>query len=216
MIHTSEFHNFGYLMADIPEELSTILNKEATYIQNNFDKSTLYNANLAGHIKHEYKLKDSQPMLEQYVLSLASEYNSRTDYYSRIDLLNMSVPMRVEHPWINFQSKTEFNPIHNHQGIISFVIWLKIPYDLETEFRDGPGQYRGPDKMPLNSSFQFLYVNSLGQIATHQIAVDKSYENKIILFPAKMMHCVYPFYTSDDFRISVSGNIMLDVASYVK
>jgi len=26
-----------------------------------------------------------------------------------------------------------------------------------------------------------------------------------------MIHCVYPFYTSDDYRISVSGNIMLDV-----
>jgi hypothetical protein len=29
----------------------------------------------------------------------------------------------------------------------------------------------------------------------------------MILFPAKMMHTVYPFYSSDDFRISISGNL---------
>ena len=28
----------------------------------------------------------------------------------------------------------------------------------------------------------------------------------ILLFPSEMYHGVYPFYTSDDYRISVSGN----------
>ncbi len=26
------------------------------------------------------------------------------------------------------------------------------------------------------------------------------------IYPAKQLHCVYPFYTSDEYRISVSGN----------
>ena len=34
---------------------------------------------------------------------------------------------------------------------------------------------------------------------------------KIIFFPSKLNHCVYPFYTSDDTRISISGNILFEV-----
>jgi len=30
------------------------------------------------------------------------------------------------------------------------------------------------------------------------------------MFPSLLAHCVYPFYTSDDYRISISGNIKFD------
>jgi inosine/xanthosine triphosphate pyrophosphatase family protein len=39
---------------------------------------------------------------------------------------------------------------------------------------------------------------------------DKTFEGKIAFFPSKLSHCVYPFYSSDDVRISISGNIKLD------
>ena len=39
------------------------------------------------------------------------------------------------------------------------------------------------------------------------IDVDKSFEGKMLMFPAKLQHLVYPFYTSDKERITVSGNI---------
>ena len=35
----------------------------------------------------------------------------------------------------------------------------------------------------------------------------KSDEKKIIMFPAGLNHVVYPFYTSDDYRITISGNV---------
>jgi len=49
----------------------------------------------------------------------------------------------------------------------------------------------------------------LGNIRSHDLPVDKSYEKKLLLFPATMRHSVYPFYTSDDYRISVSGNFLM-------
>ena len=39
------------------------------------------------------------------------------------------------------------------------------------------------------------------------IPVDKSFEGKMIMFPASQYHAVYPFYTSDEERITVSGNL---------
>ena len=44
----------------------------------------------------------------------------------------------------------------------------------------------------------------------HRIPIDSTWEGHIIMFPANLQHCVYPFYTSDDTRISFSGNILLD------
>jgi hypothetical protein len=43
-----------------------------------------------------------------------------------------------------------------------------------------------------------------------QLPVDKTFEGKIAFFPSKLSHCVYPFYSSDGIRISISGNIKLD------
>jgi len=60
------------------------------------------------------------------------------------------------------------------------------------------------------STFNFYYTNSLGDIMNTPIPADKTYENTICIFPARMKHAVYPFYTSDDYRISVSGNFHID------
>jgi len=46
---------------------------------------------------------------------------------------------------------------------------------------------------------------------SHKIALSKKEEGEMILFPAKLNHLVYPFYTSSGIRISISGNIIYDV-----
>jgi dolichol kinase len=39
------------------------------------------------------------------------------------------------------------------------------------------------------------------------VFVDKSMEGTVTMFPSSMIHCVYPFRTSDGERISIAGNI---------
>lgn len=201
-----KFFDFGYIITDLPQSLYTSLLNESANIQKDFSKAIPRHKTLAGHLLHEYEITDSAKELENFVLNLTMVYDREYNNLSEIDMLTKNVPMAVEHPWINFQQKHEFNPVHNHKGIMSFVTWLKIPYDLQTEWEQGPGRYRDAQ---INSAFQFVYVGNLGQTATKTINVDKSFEGKIMIFPAKLMHTVYPFYTSDDFRISVAGNVML-------
>jgi hypothetical protein len=205
------FADLGFLMVDLPDDLHALLLKEADWIQNNFDKAIPRNKTLAGHIIHEYELTESAAALEKFILELTMIYDKKYNNLTLVDMLTKDVPLCLPHPWINFQQKHEFNPVHNHKGVMSFVCWLKIPYDLETEHREGPGRLRDATLryQALNSCFQFLYVGNTGQVATHTIPVDKSYEGKLMIFPAKLMHTVYPFYTSDDYRISISGNVML-------
>ena len=201
-----KFIDFGYIIADLPKDLYDSLLKETSVMQQDFSKAIPRHKTLAGHLLHEYEIVDSAKELEKFVLNLVMLYDKEYGNLHEIDMLTSNVPMVMEHPWVNFQQKYEFNPVHNHRGIMSFVTWLQIPYDLQTEFEQGPGRYRTEQ---INSAFQFVYVGNLGQTATKTIKIDKTFEGKIMIFPSKLMHTVYPFYTSDDYRISVAGNVML-------
>ena len=40
--------------------------------------------------------------------------------------------------------------------------------------------------------------------------VDKDMEGEIIVFDSKLLHVVYPFYTSNDYRMSLAGNVLTE------
>ena len=103
--------------------------------------------------------------------------------------------------WVNYQNKYEFNPLHKHSGIYSFVIWLKIPTSYLVENEDNVSNSK------VKSNFCFSLTNTLGQIRHSQFDMDPSYEGKMLFFPSEMHHQVYPYYTSDEQRISISGNV---------
>jgi hypothetical protein len=110
--------------------------------------------------------------------------------------------------WVNFQKKHEYNSLHTHGGDYSFILYVKIPYDLEEE-KNLPLNKNQVDfgKVYTNLTFRFLDPRARGGIARAEVPVDKSYEGKILFFPAWLNHEVMPFYTSEEYRISVSGNI---------
>jgi hypothetical protein len=107
--------------------------------------------------------------------------------------------------WVNFQQKGEYNPLHSHSGTLSFVIWVKIPYDLENE-KNLPNIIRS--NTASGPAFTFVHSGFSEQVSVYNIPIDKSYEGKMIIFPSWLQHMVSPFYTSNDFRISVSGNLV--------
>jgi hypothetical protein len=206
-----QFNNVGYIVADVPMDLMDKLREKIYQIQNNPELAVPGNKGLIGHIIKEYELTNSEKLLEPYILELVEKYDSSFDFGKQIKSYTDGVPLTLGTPWVNFQKKYEFNPVHNHSGILSYVIYVKIPYDLEQEFAEGPGKL---SNQPMNGCFQFLFTNSLGHVAVHTMNIDKTFENKILLFPAMMNHCVYPFYTSDEYRISIAGNVFLDTSKY--
>ena len=87
---------------------------------------------------------------------------------------------------------------------------LKIPYDLEEEIKVYPDVKKDGNTQIATSKFSFLNANGMG--VTHDVIdVDKSFEGKGFIFPSAQYHEVYPFYTSDDYRITVSGNLRYKV-----
>lgn len=204
-----QFKNFGYISTNFSEfELFPIKEEINQIITNNFKNSIPTNHNLAGNIEKEYNLIQSKSHIEKLILPLCGAYDQSFEYLKTFKFLTDDVPLILDSSWVNFQKKHEFNPLHNHSGIYSFVIWIDIPYFIEDE-KKNPSSSNSNHNIP--GQFEFAYTNSMGRVATHVIPADKKYNNSVIFFPSCFNHIVYPFYTSDEYRISVSGNIKLKV-----
>ena len=73
-------------------------------------------------------------------------------YDEQFGNLGRKAPVPTRHPyclnrwWVNYQKQNEFNPIHNHAGVYSFVIWMKIPYDFK---KTEPKRYCKEDQIIL-------------------------------------------------------------------
>ena len=100
--------------------------------------------------------------------------------------------------WINYQKQNDFNPPHDHDGKLSFVIYLQIPDELKKENAAYKGKSCGP------GGIQFVYGDVPRDCVTYQSFMPE--ENDMYIFPAWLKHWVAP-YKSDCVRISVSGNV---------
>ena len=169
-------------------------------------KGEVHNKTLVGHINNSYKLEDIDNIFWKNTLSpLCDKYGDSFDNMGR------HIPVEGKHPyylnnwWVNYQKQHEFNPIHNHFGLISFVIWMKIPTDWK-EQHELP--FAKNSNGPVASDFQFTYTDILGHVQDYSIPMDSDKEGVILLFPSRLRHQVYPFYNCDKERISISGNII--------
>ena len=200
--------NYGFISAKFSESDLAPIKTEIDNIQNNFDlyETQKHNKSLVGNIKREYKLVESQKYIEELLMPLVGAYDRDFGYMKEFNILTNNVPIVLDSCWVNFQKKYEFNPIHNHSGLYSFVIWTNVPYNMEEEHKLSPGAESRFDSAGL---FTFLYNDTIGKIKPFEIPIDKNMENNIVLFPANFYHMVYPFFSSDGYRISVSGNFKL-------
>jgi hypothetical protein len=207
------FENPSVLYHKVPHEFMDIIISEIDKIKQNDTDVEKFNDKLAGHLKKEYSLKPVIPAINNYIMTLANNYAQANDITDLMNVLTEDVPFVLNDIWVNLQSKHEFNPIHDHSGVLSFVIWVKIPYDLQEEFAVFPKMKK---KENHTSTFNFVFTDILGRIQTEALPIDKSFEGIICIFPSKLKHLVNPFYTSDEERISVSGNIKLNPEKVVK
>jgi hypothetical protein len=201
--------NIGIMQMQFTEEHLAPIKDEIFRIQaSNFEQGATFNHGVESNIEREFMLIDSHQHLENLLAPICQEYNKEFPYFNRISIMNRDAPIRLGSTWINFQKKHEFNPLHSHTGIYSFVIWIKVPYDIHDEM-NVPNARNATVKLP--GHFQFAYQNILGQTEKYNIPVDKTYENRMMMFPSALHHQVYPFYTSDGYRISVSGNFRFEI-----
>ena len=203
MFEHSHLPNIGLTNGLIPPNIYQALNQEIVDIHNDDSNTAKMNAALAGQITKEYPITKSRQLLDPYLEEMGRAYQKEWDYYPKENPNDNK--LRVESVWVNMQKKLEVNPLHNHDGTLSFVAWLYVPFKLEDE-RNMPN-CKNSRTVELASTFQFVYTTALGTIVNYPLFVEEGWEGRIIMFPAKLLHTVYPFQTSDDYRISIAGNL---------
>lgn len=199
-----------YVMLDVPGEIMIVLRGDSNrIIQNNFQNTESYSKHLYGSLEKEINYSQAQNLLGNFLKYAAEQYWNT----SEIDIDNSKREMILSTNyegnrdcWINFQKATEYNGLHNHSGILSFVIWIKIPFTVEEE-NNHPSLIHSKNKH--GGSFMFHYPDPInGNVTTHIIPADVNFEGKMIIFDSRLRHCVNPFYTSSDYRISLAGNLI--------
>jgi len=188
--------------------------KEMEYLWRCIDnKKGSFKKKLAGNIHESTILIDRGEWFFNNTLTpLCMTYDKEFGNLGKTIPVNQTHPYYLNSFWVNHQKEGEFNPIHDHIGVYSFVIWMKIP----TKHSE---QNKNPISLNANthaiSAFQFQFSDILGQICPYLYEMNPEMEGTMLFFPSKLKHQVYPFYNCDEDRISISGNIKLNTAKFL-
>ena len=192
---TVNTHNWGpcLIKLKIQDDFKKVLLDEAKKTKDDFRHR------LAGHIEKEYGYKEEQrnkiiPFLSPYL----GVYNECFQRHQNKKFEHGAPEYVLSALWINYQRKNEFNPPHDHDGKLSFVIYLSIPDELKKENKEYKGKSCGP------GGIQFMYGDGPRDAVTYMSYFPQ--EGDMFIFPAWLKHWVSP-YNSDCVRVSVSGNV---------
>lgn len=167
--------NVGSTLAgNISEQYSIVLNEEQTIKFHNQIRQHIFNA----------------------VLEFEKKYNIDNTEYIFVDTFKFHLGSG---PWINFQHHGEFNPLHNHTGQLSAIIYIDVPKCIAEENASSL-----KTNAPSAGKVSWVYGNldyTTDYHYTHQPVT-----GEMFLFPAGLQHTVYPF-KSDVERISMSFNV---------
>ncbi len=163
--------------------------------------------NIEGQVEGSFNLNKFKRMIRSHLIEYMQHCYSRLDQYSVSD---DTIHEQIDYdklefdygngPWFNFMKANEFNPLHNHSGVISAVIMIDVPEIIEEENRNNNGS-----NMPCRGQLEWVYENQSG-LSYHGTFKVIPKTGDIFLFPADLKHQVYPF-TSDVERITMSFNI---------
>ena len=180
-----------------------------------------WNHKLAGNLKYGrsfiYKdnfIKKAEPYLISYVErffdGLTKQMEIRRDNNKR-NLISAIMEvcrgrqkfeegtLKLDTLWINFSQKHDFNPPHTHSGILSFVIFCKVPDKIFSVQADSNSQVAG--------NIVFACGEQISKLHGCEYPIEP-YDNLMFIFPAELRHYV-PAYWVDEERISVSGNFIV-------
>lgn len=206
-IEEIKLNNPGILSSSIPEEIFSQLK--------NIVQKQIDNKNINFKLKRSMMTDPYSCGIEESLwITLPESYENYLNEFSLsyIKYFDMEAPenykTRVTHSWLNLQKQHEYRPLHKHfNGLgknLSFVTYITIPYDTKEEDQH-PNHFKA--KSFRNGRIEFIYNKFTGEQTNLILDVNKTFEGKTIIFLDSLYHVVYPFYTSNDYRVSLSGNI---------
>ena len=173
-----------------------------------------YNYELAGNISKSEEIIDKDNWFFKSALKKLTErmfyrdWDNFSKYHIEVGEKEEPLPeFELEALWVNYQKQYEFNPIHNHSGLFSFVVFMKIP----THWKEQHALPFSVDAtLPSASDFQFVWTTKDSEVCTTtNFQLSSEDEGRMLFFPAYLRHQVYPFYGCEEERVTISGNICM-------
>ena len=209
-----DIYRLGYLEVSVPQSIMSEIRAEIKEMDKaKFEGGVPWNNYLAGSIQHEFNLYKSYDILNEFIKRVTPFYWRGVGIWNEHRAIKNHFIMMQDtgkpNLWVNFQQPNEINPMHTHSGMLSFVLWVQLPFTIEEE-NNHPSVKNSNLKSAAKFSFLYPNAEAKGGVGQHYINAGRDYEGTMIIFPANLAHTVAPFKTSNKYRISVSGNISHD------
>ena len=175
----------------ISEENRLLLLKEAQASKTDFE------SRLAGIVNKQVAFRDYK-LFKEFFSKVFELYADALKKWTGDDGIDFKQKYELDALWANFQGPVDFNPPHDHDGSLSWVIYLDIPEVLKFENSKYKGRSAGP------GGITFIYGDGPRESVTHHSSFPET--GDMYIFPAWLKHWVFPF-KSKCTRISVSGNV---------
>ena len=168
-----------------------------------------FSKDLAGNISKSEHLKDKDNWFYEKVLKKHTEkmFYRNWDNFSKyhIEEERPFPEFELNSFWVNYMKQHEFNPIHFHGGLFSFVIFMKIP----THWKEQHAlSISVNSNAPNASNFAFIWSQKDSVMCENtNFKLSPEDEGRMLFFPSWLSHLVYPFYECEEKRVTISGNI---------
>lgn len=191
MINYLELPNFGVLETKLDQEYVDLL---LSYVDISNPKTnetmwTIYD--------------DTQKFENNVLVPAINSYIEKWGYPCHLSTTHFH-ELKFNRFWARVSEYNHYQSIHNHHGVFSFVVWLKIPSDWKDEQEDIKQFY-----YPHATDFILSYTDTIGNIKTKNYKLCPDMEGTMIVFPSQMNHSVMPGSLNNGVRISVAGDISI-------
>ena len=155
--------------------------------------------------KQQWMLIDDDNRFQKEVLNpIIQEYVADYGFPEKLKTTHIH-DLTFQKFWANYTGKGEYQALHKHDAIWSFVIWLKLPAvaNVEQSVKDA----MHPDA----GDFILTYSDIIGRTRKVNWKLEKQYnEGHMLLFPSDLYHAVYPHFQTDEKRLSLAGDIVIN------
>jgi len=172
-------------------------------LNNEFDiksnsKKIDYSSKLASQIKNELKISNNfiKTNLEKELIQNINKFlsNDKIKNIKKVKILNL---------WVVRQFKSEYNPIHYHEGDLSGVGYLKLPKGMTDN------KMVNNKKLKTNGTIDF--INGQRGFLSKSIYNVVPKIRDLLIFPNYLMHTAYPFNIEGERRsFSFNAKIILE------
>lgn len=206
-IEVAFYQRYNYAAtANIPPESVTQMNEIIDGLYENHDGEIWYE-NTFRRIKGKQLLLPNEMLpkeMSDFIVSVGRGYLCNSGLQlSSVDPAKIN--LEIQHIWATDSEENDYNPTHSHLGLMSGVIYLKIPPQVSEVNEEGSFNFH-------HAEDGYLDLNPLESIRPkgHDTVIPKV--GKFLIFPAWVKHSVSPFF-GPGIRRAVSFNLICPEAS---